>query len=124
MAVWKPSRHLEELLDQAWSDAEEQGLDIPSEDEGRWPHLLAWLVIYLESPSSDRYLWQNWRQMVRTGEAPPSPLRRDYDPVIYVKGWISARQSGHASEPPTRWTERTKAAWRDGALRGEISNLD
>ena len=121
---WKPGRHLREVLDQAWTDAEQAGLPIPPDSEERWPHLLAWLVRYLETPASDKALFRAWRELVREGQAPPAPAYRDHDPVTFIRGWMAARHSGTSPAPNRRWKDLTKAAWTAGAERGRMAWMD
>ena len=124
MPVWKPGRALQEVLDQAWTDAAEQGVAVPDEGEERWPHLLGWLVGYLESPASDKALWRAWRQLVRAGDAPPAPVYSDHDPVVFVRGWIAGRRAGTVPAPSVRWKWITRAAWTAGADRGRMAWMD
>lgn len=124
MAGWKPCRGLQEVLDQAWSDATEQGVEVPDDGEERWPHLLGWLVRYLECPLSDKGLWRAWREMVRAGDAPPAPTYSDHCPVVFVRGWIAGRRAGSVPAPNGRWKWITKAAWTAGADRGRMAWMD
>ena len=123
-AAWKPCRSLLEVLDQAWEDAHQQGLAVPSDDEERWPVLLGWLVRYLETPASDMGLFRSWRELVRAGAAPPAPSYSDYDPVVFVRGWIAGRKSGTCPAPNERWKYLTKASWATGADRGRMAWMD
>ena len=125
MAAWKPGRALQEVLDQAWEDAHQQGLAVPSDDEERWPHLLAWMVRYLEGPHSERGLFRSWRELVRAGAAPPAPVYSEHNPVVFVRGWIAGRcAEGSAPAPNERWKDITKASWMSGADRGRMAWMD
>lgn len=89
----RPPMVVQELLDEAWSDASERGWPVPDEDEEDWSVLVAWLDNYVDRDGALSHVVSGWDE-----HRPQFNVEADRDGlwrvIMTIEGHRQIEQSG------------------------------